>query len=61
MLRAHNQMKAGKKKDVTKKKKKKGSFEANAPERISKNQMECITVAVPEKEPKEGCTKVPHF
>ena len=37
MLRAHNQMKAGKKKDVTKKKKKKGSFEANAPERISKN------------------------
>ena len=34
MLRAHNQMKAGKKKDVTKKKK--GSFEANAPARISK-------------------------
>ena len=40
MLRAHNQMKAGKKKDVTKKrekqKKKKGSFEANVPARISK-------------------------
>ena len=35
MLRAHNQMKAGKKKDVTKKKKK-GSFEANVPARISK-------------------------
>ena len=38
MLRAHNQMKAGKKKDVTKKreKQKKGSFEANVPARISK-------------------------
>lgn len=39
MLRAHNQMKAGKKKDVTKKRekqKKKGSFEANVPARISK-------------------------